>query len=467
MGPLSLRFLGANATVTGSRTLVEFEQRRLLVDCGLFQGYKTLRLRNWARSPIPARDIDAVVLTHAHLDHSGYLPRLAAQGFGGPIYCTAATKALCEVLLPDSGRLQEEEAEYANRKGSSKHSPALPLYGEDEARSVLRQLRVVDFGREFQALPGLHAQLHPQGHLLGAAGVLLSAGEGSVYFSGDVGRPQDPVLFAPSPPPGSDWLVVESTYGDRAHPAEDTRTELAEVLRRVIARRGVVVVPAFAVGRAQALLHLISQLFESGEVPKVPLFLNSPMAAQVTGLYRRFPSLHRLDEGALATMEKYVRVVVSPDESRQVNERKGPMIIVSASGMATGGRVLHHLIAFAPDPRNAVVLTGFQAGGTRGAALANGARSIRIYGQDVAVNAEVVQLSAASGHADAEELLAWMRSAPRPPRRVFIVHGEPEAADTLRRRIERELGWPAHVPEYGEEASLRTQPVSRPGPPGP
>jgi metallo-beta-lactamase family protein len=455
MDSMQLRFLGANATVTGSRTLVELGHRRLLVDCGLFQGFKSLRLKNWAPAPVPAREIDAVVLTHAHLDHSGYLPRLVAQGFRGPIFCTAATKALCEVLLPDSGRLQEEEAEYANRKGSSKHAPALPLYDEAQARACLRQMQAVEFLADFEALPGLRASLHAEGHLLGAAGVLLSAPAGSVYFSGDVGRPNDPVLLPPSPPPGSDWLVVESTYGNRSHPGEDTRSALAQVLRRVLARGGVVVVPAFAVGRAQALLHLVAQLFESGEVPTVPLYLNSPMAAQVTGLYRRFPALHRLDEAALAAMEKYVRVVASPDESRQVNARKGPMIIVSASGMATGGRVLHHLIAFAPDPRNAIVLTGFQAGGTRGAALANGARSIRIYGQDVAVNAEVVQLSAASGHADADELMAWMRSSARPPRRVFIVHGEPEAADTLRGRIERELHWPAHVPEYGEEARLQ------------
>jgi len=456
MDALQLRFLGANATVTGSRTLVEAGGRRLLVDCGLFQGYKALRLKNWAPAPVPAREIDAVVLTHAHLDHSGYLPRLVAQGFGGPIFCSAATKALCEVLLTDSGRLQEEEAEYANRKGSSKHAPALPLYDEAQARACLKQLRAVEFLADFEPLPGLRASLHSEGHLLGAAGALLSSEAGSVYFSGDVGRPNDPVLLPPSPPPGSDWLVVESTYGNRSHPDEDTRTALAQVLRRVIARRGVVVVPAFAVGRAQALLHLIAALFEAGEVPVVPLYLNSPMAAEVTGLYRRFPTLHRLDEAALSAMEKYVHVVASPEESRQVNQRQGPMIIVSASGMATGGRVLHHLIAFAPGPRNAIVLTGFQAGGTRGAALANGAHILRIYGQEVPVGAEVVQLSAASGHADADELLAWMRSSARPPRQVFIVHGEAEAADTLRRRIERELHWPAHVPEYGEEARLRT-----------
>ena len=455
MDELRLRFLGANATVTGSRTLVEWQGRRLFVDCGLFQGYKALRLKNWAASPVPARSIDAVLLTHAHLDHSGYLPRLVAQGFDGPVYCSAATKALCEVLLTDSGRLQEEEADYANRKGSSKHKPALPLYDEAQARAALRRLRAVDFAADFEPLPGLRARLQPQGHLLGAAGIALQAGEASCFFSGDVGRPNDPVLPPPSPPPATEVLVVESTYGNRVHPAEDTHAELAAVLRRVIARRGVVVMPAFAVGRAQAILFLVTQLFESGEVPAVPLYLNSPMAAEVAALYLRFQALHRLDAGALATMARHVRIVETPEESKALNGARGPMIIVSASGMATGGRVLHHLIAFAPEPRNAIVLTGFQAGGTRGAALANGARSLRIYGQDVAVGAEVVPLSAASGHADANELLAWMRQAPRPPKRVFVVHGEADAADTLRRRIERELRWPAHVPEYGEEVSLR------------
>ena len=455
MDELRLRFLGANATVTGSRTLVEWQGRRLLVDCGLFQGYKALRLKNWAPSPVPAKSIDAVLLTHAHLDHSGYLPRLVAQGFRGPVYCSAATQALCGVLLTDSGRLQEEEADFANRKGSSRHKPALPLYDEDAARAALRHLQPVRFGDDFEPLPGVQARLHPQGHLLGAAGIALQAGRASVYFSGDVGRPDDPVLPPPSPPPAADLLVVESTYGNRVHPPADTRAELAQVLRRVIARRGVVVVPAFAVGRAQAILFLITQLFESGEVPVVPLYLNSPMAAEVAALYLRFTNLHRLDPAALATMARHVRIVESPEESKALSRGQGPMIIVSASGMATGGRVLHHLTAFAPEARNAIVLSGFQAGGTRGAALANGARSLRIYGQDVQVGAEVVQLSAASGHADANELLAWMRQAPRPPKRVCVVHGEADAADTLRRRIERELHWPAHVPEFGEETSLR------------
>jgi metallo-beta-lactamase family protein len=456
---LQLRFLGATGTVTGSRYLVDTGAHRLLVDCGLFQGYKALRLRNWAPLPVTPESIDAIVLTHAHLDHSGYLPRLAAQGFRGKVWCTPATRGLCRVMLPDSGRLLEEEAGYAERKGSSKHHPPLPLYREADALSSLRLLQSVAFDVPFEPVPGVSAVFRRQGHILGAAAVTLRGAGTSIVFSGDVGRPDDPVMLAPVPPDAADWVVVESTYGNRLHPATDARRELAVVLRRVIARRGVVVIPAFAVGRAQTLLHLVSQLIDAGEIPPVPLYLNSPMATQVGKLYDEFHDQHRLDAAALASMARHTRAVDTVDASKDLNRRKGPMIIVSASGMATGGRVLHHLVAFAPDPRNAIVLSGFQAGGTRGAALAGGARSLRIYGEDVPVGAEVVQLSSASAHADADELLAWLRSAPRPPQKVFVTHGEPDAADALRVRIERELGWPAQVPDYGDSVDLRGEPA--------
>ena len=456
-GPaLRLRFLGATGTVTGSRYLLDTGSHRLLVDCGLFQGYKPLRLRNWSPLPVPPESVDAVLLTHAHLDHSGYLPRLAAHGFRGKVWCTPATRRLCQVMLPDSGRLLEEEAGYANRKGSSKHKPALPLYTEADALASLRLLEPVGFEREFEPVPGLRVHFRPQGHILGAAAATVRGAGTSIVFSGDIGRPNDPVMPAPSPRDEADWLVVESTYGNRRHASDDTRAELAAVLRRVIARNGVAVVPAFAVGRAQALVHLVAQLIDAGDIPPVPLYLNSPMASQVSELYREFRSQHRLDDAALASMVAHTRVVDSVEASKDLNRRKGPMVIVSASGMATGGRVLHHLVAFAGDRRNAIVLSGFQAGGTRGAALAAGARSIRIYGEDIAVAAEVAQLSSASAHADADELLAWLRSSPRPPRRVFVTHGESDAADALRVRIERELGWPAHAPDYGEEVELRS-----------
>lgn len=454
-GHFRLRFLGANATVTGSRYLLEAGSHRILVDCGLFQGYKPLRLRNWAPFPEDPASIDAVVLTHAHLDHSGYLPRLFREGFNGRVWCTGATRSLCAILLPDSARLLEEEASYANRVGASRHSPALPLYTAADARSSLRSMHGVPFDQTFEPVPGVQATLRRQGHILGAAAVTLEYGGVRITFSGDIGRPDDPVMLDPLPPAESDWIVVESTYGNRTHGPVDLYRELRDVLRRVIARGGVVVIPAFAVGRAQLLLHLIAQLQSAGDVPTVPVFLNSPMASSVTELYRRYADLHRLDPDALELLNRNTQIINSVEQSKALNRRRGPMIIVSASGMATGGRVLHHLVAFAPDPRNAIVLSGFQAGGTRGASLAAGARSLRIHRQDVTVNAEVVQLSAASAHADAGELLAWLRAAPKPPRKVFVTHGEPDAADALRVRIQRELGWEAHVPEYLEYADLQ------------
>ena len=456
-GPFRLRFLGANATVTGSRYLVEAGNHRVLVDCGLFQGYKPLRLRNWAPFPEEPATIDAVVLTHAHLDHSGYLPRLVREGFNGRVWCTDATRSLCGILLPDSGRLLQEEASYANRTGTSRHMPALPLYTEADAHDGLRRLHAVPFERAFEPVPGVEATLRMQGHILGAAAVTLEYQGTRVTFSGDIGRPHDPVMLAPMPPAASDWIVVESTYGNRTHGPADLQHELRDVLRRVIARDGVVVIPAFAVGRAQLLLHLIAQLQASGEVPTVPVFLNSPMATDVTALYRRYHDHHRLDAAALDTLHRTTQIINSVEQSQALNRRKGPMIIVSASGMATGGRVLHHLVAFAPDPRNAIVLSGYQAGGTRGAALAAGAKTLRIHRQDVDINAEVLQLSAASAHADADELLDWLRAAPERPRKVFVTHGEPDAADALRTRIQRELGWDAHVPEYLELADLALQ----------
>ncbi len=449
-----LTFLGANATVTGSRYLIETQNARLLVDCGLFQGYKPLRLRNWHPFPVAPESIDAVILTHAHLDHSGYLPRLMREGFRGPVWCTEATRSLCGILLPDSGRLLEEEAGYANRTGSSRHRPAEPLYTERDAEQCLAQFRDVAFDHSFAPAAGMQALLRSQGHILGAAAVTLEHGGVRITFSGDVGRFADPVMPAPQPPAESDWIVCESTYGDRHHPTESLESDLKEALNKVLSRNGVAVIPAFAVGRAQLLLHTIARLQRDGSIAEVPVYLNSPMATDVTALYARFAALHRLNRNELDDMRRMTRLVRTVEESKALNRRKGPMIIVSASGMATGGRVLHHLTAFAPDPRNAILLSGYQAGGTRGAALAAGAKSVRIYGQDVAVNAEVVELASASAHADADELLAWLNSTPRRPRAVFLTHGEPDAADALRQRIQRELAWDAQVPEYRDTVDL-------------
>jgi metallo-beta-lactamase family protein len=451
-----LTFLGAAGTVTGSRYLLEAGGHRLLVDCGLFQGYKTLRMRNWEPLPVNARAIDAVVLTHAHLDHSGYLPRLVCDGFRGRVWCTPATRALCEVLLPDSGHLQEEDAAFANRHGYSKHKPAQPLYTRDDAMASLEHFETVPFGETFEPAPGMRATLSPQGHILGAASVHVELGGTSITFSGDIGRPNDPLMNPPQPVQACDWLVTESTYGDREHLADSVEDALADVIRRVAARGGVVVIPAFAVARAQVLLHHIAQLRQRKAIPQLPVYLDSPMAIDVTGLYKRFRHEHRLSDEACKVICAGTRLVRTVDESKHVAASRGPMVIVSASGMATGGRVLHHLKAFAGDHRNAIVLAGYQVPGTRGASLAAGARSVRIHGTDVPVRAEVVQLEGASAHADASEVMDWLRTAPRTPRGVFVTHGEPGAADALRQRIEHELGWAARVPIYRDRVDLQS-----------
>jgi metallo-beta-lactamase family protein len=450
-----LEFLGATGTVTGSRYLLTASGRRLLVDCGLFQGYKPLRLRNWERFPVDPASIEAVVLTHAHLDHSGYLPLLVRHGFRGPAFCTAPTAALCRLLLEDSAHLLAEEAKYADRKGSSKHHPALPLYTQDDVEAALRLLHVVGPGQTFAPVPGVTASYRGAGHILGAASVTLEHEGTRIGFSGDLGRDDDAVMHAPQAPGPADLLVVESTYGDRRHAAIDPEAELGAVVARVAARGGVVVIPAFAVGRAQALLHSLSRLKASGAIPRaLPVYLNSPMADHATQLYARFPHAHRLSSADTRALHDSATVVTTAEQSKALNRRHGPMVILSASGMATGGRVIHHLVAFAPDPRNAIVLAGFQAGGTRGARLAAGDATIRIFGEDVPVRAEVVQLGASSAHADADGLLAWLRSAPEAPKRVFVTHGEPAAADALRLRIERELGWPATVPDWLQAVDL-------------
>jgi metallo-beta-lactamase family protein len=451
---MQLQFLGATDTVTGSKYLLTHQGRRLLIDCGLFQGYKALRLRNWSQLPVAAADIDAIILTHAHIDHSGYLPLLARQGFRGPVYCSQATAELCRILLPDAGHLQEEEAEFANRHGTSKHHPALPLYSRQDAVRCLELLRPVHFNQAFTPLPGLQAQLTHAGHMPGASSIRLDDGQRSVLFSGDLGRPEDLLLKPPAPPPASDYLVVESTYGDRSHAQADPLDTLAEVIRRTSARGGVLVIPAFAVGRAQALLYAIHQLKARRQIHALPVYLNSPMAAAATEVYLRHPGLLRVPAGTCEAVVRDTVFVESPDDSRVLNARKGPMVIVAASGMATGGRVLHHLQAFAPDKRNTILLVGYQAAGTRGATLASGAPSVRIFGQDVPVRAEIARMDQLSAHADATEIMAWLGGLTQAPRRTFITHGEPAAADALRKRIEHERRWDCHLPYYTETVTL-------------
>ncbi len=445
---MKLTFLGGVGSVTGSKYLVEAEGQRLLVDCGLFQGYKQLRVRNWAPPPFDPQRVDAVLLTHAHIDHSGYFPVLAKRGFGGTLWCTEGTRDLAAILLPDAGHLQEEEAAYLNRHGKSKHKPALPLYSEKEAREAVGQIRGVEFGETLRLGGGVRARFAPAGHILGAASVFVEAEGSSVLFSGDLGRVDDLVMQPPTRGLAADTVVVESTYGDRLHAAGDSLEQIGDVIRRTCARGGVVVIPAFAVGRAQTLLYAIYRLRKANAIPDVPVFLNSPMAVDATELYHRYRAQHRLSPEECAGTCKAAEIVRSPAESKALNLRRGPMVIISASGMATGGRVLHHLKAFAPDPKNTILLAGFQAGGTRGAAIAAGAPEVKIHGEYVPIRAEVAQLDNLSAHADQQGLLGWLGGLASPPKRVFVTHGEPGASDTLRRLIEERFGWQCTVPDY-------------------
>lgn len=447
---VNITFLGGAGTVTGSKYLVQHDGKRLLVDCGLFQGYKTLRLRNRANLPLAPADIDAVLLTHAHLDHSGYLPLLVKEGYAGPVYATAGTRDLCKILLPDSGHIQEEDAAFANRHGFSNHAPALPLYTRQDALDCLPRLKALAFNTVFSPLPGWKATFLPAGHILGAASVLLEVAGRRILFSGDLGRPDDLIMNAPASPPQADTVLIESTYGNRLHPQEDLLAELGPALHKLARRGGVAVIPVFAVGRAQALLHAIHLLKQRGDIAKsLPVFLDSPMAVHSTHLFDKHLGDHRLTAREAHALTHSATMVNSTDESKALASRHGPMVILSASGMATGGRVLHHLAQHAGNHRNMIILTGFQAAGTRGAALAGGAESLRIHGRDVPIKAEVVQLQSASAHADSDQLLAWLRALPEAPAQVYVVHGEPEQSDALRKRIKHELGWRAVVPEHG------------------
>lgn len=451
----TLTFLGAAETVTGSRYLLESRRSRVLLDCGLFQGYKKLRQRNWAGPGFTAASLDAVVLTHAHLDHSGYLPRLMKAGFTGPVYCTPGTLDLLRILLPDAGYLQEEEAKFAARAGYSKHAPPLPLFTRQDAERCLELVQTVPYAEPFSVTGEVTGSFARAGHIVGSASVLLRLPDASVAFSGDVGRPHDPIMSPPAPLPPCDYLVVESTYGDRKHSRDSPMTELGAVVRETAARGGVVVIPAFAVGRAQHVLHLLSRLSREGSIPNVPVFLDSPMAIEATAVYQKHSNEHALSREECRQLGAVARYASTSEESRAIDAAGGPMVIVSASGMATGGRVLHHLKRFLPDARNTVLLVGYQSSGTRGRSLADGVEELKLHGQYVPVRAQVRKLDGLSAHADYVELIDWLRDSKIAPREVFVTHGEPAAADALRRRLREQLGWSAVVPEHGASYTLR------------
>lgn len=452
---LQLSFLGAAGTVTGSKYLLESDGHRLLVDCGLFQGFKTLRLKNWGRLPVEPRSIAAVVLTHAHLDHSGYLPLLVKQGFRGPIYCTESTRQLCEILLPDSGHLQENDADFANRHRYSKHRPALPLYTQEDAERSLHYLKSVAFDEPLKLPGGGTALWRRAGHILGAASVQIDWASITTVFSGDLGRFDDPMMVDPTLFARADYVVVESTYGNRQHDRANPEDALAEIINRTIHRGGTVIVPAFAVGRAQSMLFHLQNLRAAGRLPEtLPIFLDSPMAIDASDIFCANMADHKLSAAQCRAFQTGVHYVREAAESKELTASPMPKVIISASGMATGGRVLHHLKQYAPDTRSAILFTGFQAGGTRGAAMVAGTQSVKIHGGYVPVRAEVKNLDMLSAHADSDELLRWLRGFKSAPRRTFVTHGEPEAADALRHRADEELGWNCHVPEQGETVML-------------
>ncbi len=450
----TITFLGAVGTVTGSKYLLEAGGWRILVDCGLFQGFKQLRLRNWAPPPFDPASIDAVILTHAHLDHSGYLPLLVRNGFKGPVYATSGTRDLCSILLPDSGHLQERDAEFANRHGFSKHKPAKPLYTQKDAETALERLKPVPFEQDLDLGKALNIRFLPAGHILGAALIEIKIAGTKILFSGDLGRYGSPIMLDPAKVRQADYLVVESTYGDRLHEDADPEARIAEVINRTVKRGGTVLIPAFAVGRAQSLMFHLNRLKTDKRIPDLPIFLDSPMAIDASEIFCSHTGEHRLTDAECRAACQVATYVRETDASKALDANPMPKVIISASGMATGGRIVHHLKYYAPDARNTVLFTGFQAGGTRGAAMVRGVKSVKIHGAYVPINAEVDNLHMLSAHADANEIMTWLGQFETPPCRTFITHGEPNASDALRQKIEENLGWACDVPAYRDQVEL-------------
>ncbi|WP_426414869.1 MBL fold metallo-hydrolase RNA specificity domain-containing protein [Aestuariirhabdus sp. LZHN29] len=451
---MDLTFLGAAGTVTGSKYLLHHSDCQYLIDCGLYQGVKNLRQRNWQALTLPPGNIRSVLLTHAHIDHSGYLPALVKGGYKGKIYCSSATFELCKVLLPDAGYLQEEDARYANKRKFSRHAPAEPLFTVEDAHRALKQFHPLRFGETLPLHAGLSAEFSPVGHIIGASCIKISDKQTSVLFSGDVGRQHDPMMYPPQPVIGADYLVVESTYGDRRHGSQDPIAMLETIINDTAERGGTVLIPSFAVGRAELLLHFICELKRQQRIVDIPLYLNSPMAITATEIHKQFHHLFRLDAEQCQQIDDCTHYVRSVEESIALNGKKMPCIIISASGMASGGRVLHHLKGLVSNHRNSVVFAGFQAPGTRGDAMVNGAEKIKIHGEYYPVKAQIHSLENLSAHGDYCEIIEWLRHFKSAPNHTWVTHGEPSAADAMRLHIQDELGWNASVAEYRQTVSL-------------
>ena len=454
-----LTFLGAARTVTGSKYLLEHEGARVLVDCGLFQGPKPLRLRNWEDLPVPATSIDAVVLTHAHLDHTGYLPRLVSQGFRGRVFCTPGTKDLCGLILPDSGRIHEEDARQANRHGYSRHDPALPLYAESDALRALTQLQPLGYDRPIEVVPGVSVEFRSAGHLLGSSFVVVRVGGNTVLFGGDLGRYGQPVLPDPLPAVAADTVLAESTYGDRDHETRDDGERLAAVINDTFRRRGKIIIPSFAIGRAEEMIYWLRRLEIEGRIPVLPVYLDSPMAIKALRFYKARaieldPDMLTSGQEMCAFCTQRFKTVVTPQESKALTASTEPAIIISASGMATGGRVLHHLKDALPDARNTVLFVGYQAAGTRGRRILEGESEVKIHGRMFPVNAHVDRLNSMSAHAGRSEILQWLGTLPAPPQQLYLVHGEPGPMDALKDHLASELGWEAATPHDGDRVEV-------------
>jgi metallo-beta-lactamase family protein len=451
---MQLTFLGATSTVTGSKYLLSVNGKKFLIDCGLFQGYKELKQRNWAKFPVNPEDIDAVIITHAHIDHTGYLPVLIKKGFKGKIYCTAGTKALSAILLPDSGYLQEEDAARANRHGYSKHKPALPLYTQQDGINAISQFHALPFNKAYQLADGLILHLLPAGHIIGSAFVQLTYQDKVILFTGDLGRLEDPIMKPPTVISDVDYLITEATYGDRLHEDSDPYEQMAEAIQEAVARGGSIIIPAFAVGRTQDVLYYLYLLKKAKRIPDIPVFLDSPMAQDVSDLLIDYSEEHRLSSEqckAICSVAKYIR---TPEESKALDKYSMPVIIISASGMIEGGRILHHLKAFLPDERHTILLTGYQAPGTRGERLLKGEAEIKIHGELIPVRAKIVLMQNMSAHADYKEMMIWLKNLKRVPRKVFITHGDQEASQSLKEKLKNTYHFPCMVPEYLQTEKL-------------
>jgi metallo-beta-lactamase family protein len=460
----SLSFWGAAGTVTGSRYLIETSRARVLIDCGLFQGGRELRDRNWQEPPFPAAGVSAVILTHAHIDHTGYLPRFVRHGFRGPVYCSRGTSDLLKILLPDAARLQEEEADYRNRHKITKHLPALPLYTEQDAREALKLIQVIpNNGQSVSIAKGVTAEFRIAGHILGSSQVLVRCEDQqsqSVLFSGDLGKYDQPIIHDPVAPPACDYLVIESTYGDRLHDIEQPKDALERIIKSAAEHNSAVLIPAFAVGRAQEILYLIRELENEKRIPTLPVCLDSPMAAAATQAYARRTEEQDEDyANALKTNPTPLRThsmlaCSTRQESKRLNDFQGARVIVAASGMMSGGRILHHALRLLPDENAVVVFVGYQAGGTLGRRVADGEKQVKVLGQWVPVRCRIEKIGGFSAHADWKEVLRWLQDMPSPPRRVFVTHGEPEAAQAMAGHIHERFNWEIEVPQYGERFEL-------------